>query len=61
VTDPRAALTPEELEAVAVLAKRHRLLVLIVPVGIPTAKVEQLTRETSARLDALAAVRDSDA
>lgn len=52
-------LNDEEREALRVLAKRGRLLVILVPVGVPAEWVQELSREVNVRLDEFVAERDS--
>jgi hypothetical protein len=47
-------LTPEELDALAVLARRGRIIAVLVPRGVAGAEIELLTREINARLHELA-------
>ena len=50
--------TVTEAEALATLARNHRLLVIVIPVGIPDYQVKALTREVDARLAVLVDRRD---
>jgi hypothetical protein len=50
-------LTDEEKTALAVLARRNRILAIIVPVGVPDDEVKQLAREVNARLEDIASAR----
>jgi len=45
-------LNDDEIEAIATLARRGRVIAVLVPGGIPIEVVEMLTLEISARLDA---------
>ena len=50
-------LTEEDEEALAVLARNHRILVIIIPVGVPEDAVKELSKDVNARLDALVVAR----
>lgn len=43
-------LTKEEEAALALLARGGRILALLIPEGMPTEAVQELVRETNARL-----------
>ncbi len=45
-------------DLIAVLARDHRLLVVVIPDGIPDEDIQALNRDVSARLDVLAEERD---
>jgi hypothetical protein len=53
-------LTPEEVAAIALLARGGRALVILIPEGIPQAEIKQLMREVDARLSALAESHNVD-
>jgi hypothetical protein len=53
--DPR--MTEEELDAIAVLSRRGRLFVVIIPPGIPAERIFELTRDVNALLEELVAER----
>jgi hypothetical protein len=50
-------VTPEERDAIALLARRGRVLAILVPDGVSSKKVKDLAAEISERLDRLAAKR----
>lgn len=54
---PEPELTKEEADAIATLAKRGRLLVIVIPKGIPTEKVQALQADVNERLEQLARER----
>lgn len=52
-------ISPEELAALETLARNRRLVVLIVPEGVPADAVRALSEEINGRLEDLAAKRIS--
>jgi len=50
--------TPEEMDALAILARRGRIIAVLVPEGVPDEEVKRLSQEMSARLDVLVAKRN---
>lgn len=55
----REPTTPEEAEALAVLAKHGRVLAILVPEGIPDEAIRDLSSQVNRALDELAAERDA--
>ena len=52
-------LTPEEVQAVQVLTQRGRILIVLLPEGIPTEDIQDLSRKVNRRLEWLTVQRDA--